>query len=49
MIDLFYMNGLPVAVLGSGKSGLATARALMASGAEVLAWDDSVSWPPHWW
>ena len=41
MIDLFYMNGLPVAVLGLGKSGLATARALMASGAEVLAWDDN--------
>ena len=41
MIDLFYMNGLPVAVMGLGKSGIATARALMASGAEVLAWDDN--------
>ncbi|MGQ9365407.1 UDP-N-acetylmuramoyl-L-alanine--D-glutamate ligase [Azospirillum sp. ST 5-10] len=40
MIDLFYMNGLPVAVMGLGKSGLATARALMESGAEVWAWDD---------
>lgn len=41
MIDLFYMNGLPVAVMGLGKSGIATARSLMASGAEVLAWDDN--------
>ena len=41
MIDLFYMNGLPVAVMGLGKSGIATARALMASGAEVMAWDDN--------
>lgn len=40
MIDLFYMQGLPVAVMGLGKSGLATARALMRSGAEVRAWDD---------
>ncbi|WP_029009583.1 UDP-N-acetylmuramoyl-L-alanine--D-glutamate ligase [Azospirillum halopraeferens] len=43
MIDLFYMNGLPVAVMGLGKSGLATARALMASGAEVWAWDDNAA------
>ncbi|HEY0833563.1 MAG TPA: UDP-N-acetylmuramoyl-L-alanine--D-glutamate ligase [Azospirillum sp.] len=41
MIDLFYMDGLPVAVMGLGKSGLATARALKESGAEVWAWDDS--------
>jgi len=41
MIDLFYMNGLPVAVMGLGKSGIATARCLMASGAELLAWDDN--------
>ncbi len=41
MIDLFYLNGMPVAVLGLGKSGLATAKALMASGAEVWAWDDN--------
>ena len=30
-----------VAVLGLGRSGLATAAALAAGGAEVLAWDDS--------
>ena len=41
MIDLFYFSGLPVAVLGLGRSGLAAAKALQKSGAEVWAWDDS--------
>ncbi|BAI72718.1 UDP-N-acetylmuramoylalanine--D-glutamate ligase [Azospirillum sp. B510] len=41
MIDLFYMRELPVAVMGLGKSGLATARALRDSGAEVRVWDDN--------
>ena len=41
MIDLSFYAGLPVAVLGLGKSGLAAARALHAAGAEVWAWDDS--------
>ncbi len=41
MIDLHFFAGLPVAVLGLGKSGLAAARALHAAGAEVWAWDDS--------
>ncbi len=41
MIDLFYMEGLPVAVMGLGKSGLATATALRRSGAEVWVWDDN--------
>ena len=41
MIDLFYFSGLPVAVLGLGKSGNVAARALAAAGAEVWAWDDS--------
>ncbi len=40
MIDLFYFSGLPVAVLGLGKSGLIAAEALKLSGAEVWAWDD---------
>lgn len=40
MINCFYMEGLPVAVMGLGKSGLPTAKALMESGAEVWAWDD---------
>jgi UDP-N-acetylmuramoylalanine--D-glutamate ligase len=35
------LNGKPVAVFGLGLSGLSTARALKASGADVIAWDDS--------
>ncbi|MGM0559962.1 MAG: UDP-N-acetylmuramoyl-L-alanine--D-glutamate ligase [Pseudomonadota bacterium] len=41
MIELPFMEGCTVAVLGLGKSGRTAARALMASGAEVWAWDDS--------
>jgi UDP-N-acetylmuramoylalanine--D-glutamate ligase len=41
MIDIHPFAGYPVAVMGLGKSGLATARALVQSGAEVAAWDDS--------
>ena len=41
MIEVFPFSGYPVAVMGLGKSGLATAEALRASGAEVWAWDDS--------
>ena len=41
MIELPFFHGLPVAVMGLGKSGLAAARALQESGAEVWAWDDS--------
>ncbi len=40
MIDCSAMAGKTVAVMGLGKSGLPTARALAASGARVLAWDD---------
>ena len=40
MIDLFPFAGLPVAVFGLGRSGLATAKALKRSGADVWAWDD---------
>jgi UDP-N-acetylmuramoylalanine--D-glutamate ligase len=40
MIDLFPFSEFPVAVLGLGPHGLATARALHLSGAEVSAWDD---------
>ncbi|MBM3612717.1 MAG: UDP-N-acetylmuramoyl-L-alanine--D-glutamate ligase, partial [Alphaproteobacteria bacterium] len=38
VVDAF--AGRRVLVLGLGRSGLATARALMAGGAEVCAWDD---------
>ncbi len=33
-------NGKTVAVMGLGKSGIASARALAANGATVLVWDD---------
>lgn len=40
MIRVTTFAGQAVAVFGLGGSGLATARALMAGGAEVAAWDD---------
>jgi UDP-N-acetylmuramoylalanine--D-glutamate ligase len=40
MIDLSFMRDRPVAVLGLGKTGLPSARALYASGVPVWAWDD---------
>jgi UDP-N-acetylmuramoylalanine--D-glutamate ligase len=39
----FLRDGGPVAVLGLGKSGLATAQALAAAGVTVAAWDDSTA------
>ncbi len=41
MIELGFLKGKTVAVLGLGKSGMSTARALSAADATVLAWDDS--------
>lgn len=41
MIPVKGVEGQKIAVLGLGRSGLATARALVAGGAEVLLWDDS--------
>ena len=41
MVALPSFAGRKVAVMGLGKSGLATAEALRAAGAEVWAWDDS--------
>jgi UDP-N-acetylmuramoylalanine--D-glutamate ligase len=41
MIDLSFLKGKTVAVLGLGKTGLPSALALAKSGAEVLAWDDN--------
>ncbi|MFN4172280.1 MAG: UDP-N-acetylmuramoyl-L-alanine--D-glutamate ligase [Pseudorhodobacter sp.] len=40
MIPVQGVTGQRVAVLGLGRSGLATARALRAGGAAVLVWDD---------
>lgn len=42
MIPVFGYDGQNVAVLGLGRSGMATARALVAGGAEPICWDDSV-------
>lgn len=41
MIAVQGYKGAKVAVLGLGRSGLATAAALAAGGAEALCWDDS--------
>ena len=41
MIPVRGYQGRKVAVLGLGRSGMATARALSAGGAEALCWDDS--------
>ena len=41
MIEVKGYAGAKVAVLGLGRSGLATAAALRAGGAEALLWDDS--------
>jgi UDP-N-acetylmuramoylalanine--D-glutamate ligase len=41
MIPVPFLKGKRVLVMGLGKSGTATARALLASGAGVMAWDDS--------
>jgi len=41
MIPVQGYAGRKLAVLGLGRSGLATARALVAGGAEALVWDDS--------
>ena len=45
MIDLRHLKGKRYAVMGLAKSGLATAKALMAAGVEVLAWDDDEKAP----
>ncbi len=41
MIDVFFLFKMPIAVFGLGRSGIATAKALMESQAEVWAWDDN--------
>ncbi|AGF74718.1 UDP-N-acetylmuramoyl-L-alanyl-D-glutamate synthetase [Bartonella australis AUST/NH1] len=43
MISVECYKGQKVALLGLGRSGLATAQALIAGGAEVVAWDDNLS------
>ncbi|ACI98050.1 UDP-N-acetylmuramoyl-L-alanine--D-glutamate ligase [Rhodospirillum centenum] len=41
MIDLSFLAGQRIAVMGLARSGLAAAIALSRGGAEVLAWDDA--------
>jgi len=43
MIAVRGFEGARVGVLGLGRSGLATARALRAGGAEALCWDDGAA------
>ena len=43
MIDLGLFGGQRIAVMGLARSGLAAARALLAGGADVLAWDDGAA------
>ena len=40
MIPVTTFSGRRVALFGLGGSGLATAKALVAGGADVVAWDD---------
>lgn len=41
MIEASTFRGQKVALFGLGGSGLATARSLMAGGADLIAWDDN--------
>ena len=41
MIPVTAFAGKKVAIFGLGGSGLASARALLAGGADVIGWDDS--------
>jgi UDP-N-acetylmuramoylalanine--D-glutamate ligase len=43
VIDLSFTAGQRYAVLGLGASGMTAARALLASGARVTAWDDAAA------
>lgn len=43
MIELSSFKGIPVGVLGLGKSGLVAAQALARGGAVVMAWDDDTA------
>src|SRR5260370_4423689 len=42
MIAVSSFSGIPVGVLGLGKSGFVAAQALARGGAEVMAWDDDL-------
>lgn len=40
MIDLSFVNGKRIGVIGLGKTGISAINALRANGADVFAWDD---------
>lgn len=42
-LDFSFLRGRRLAVMGLARSGLAAAKALMAGGADVLAWDDGAA------
>ena len=41
MIDLSHLKGRRFGVFGLGRTGMATVRALLAAGANVIVWDDN--------
>ncbi len=41
MIDLSHLKGRRFGVFGLGRTGMATVRALLAAGADVIVWDDN--------
>ncbi|MBU0726481.1 MAG: UDP-N-acetylmuramoyl-L-alanine--D-glutamate ligase [Alphaproteobacteria bacterium] len=43
MIDLSFLRNRRIAVMGLARSGIASVTALVAAGAEVLAWDDTAA------
>lgn len=43
MIDLTHLKGRRYGVFGLGRTGMAAVKALVAGGADVLAWDDNAS------
>ena len=47
MIDAHTFKDYRVAVLGLGRSGLASAHALVRGGADVLCWDDGIAARAH--
>ncbi len=41
MIDLSFLSGKKIGIVGLGKTGISAAKALRANGAEISAWDDN--------
>ena len=45
MIDLSRLKGRRYGVFGLGRTGMTAVKALVAGGADVLAWDDTHASP----